>query len=59
MREKGYTIELMFRRYLTGATRSGKTFIMDLDSGVEYNPLLGESDSEEESSVLKIPLGAL
>lgn len=38
---------------------SGKTFKRDLDSVAEYNPLLGVFDSDEESSVLRTPVGAL
>ena len=49
----------MFRRDLTGTTRSGKTFKRDLDLGVEYSPLLGVSDSDKESGTLKTPQGVL
>lgn len=49
----------MFRRELLGTTRSGKTFRRDLDSGAEYNPLLGVPDSDEVSSILKTPQGVL
>ena len=49
----------MFRRDLTGATRSGKKFIRDLDSSTEYNPPLGTSDNDKECSVMRTPLGLL
>jgi len=58
MQEKGYAIDLMFRRYLTRTTRSGKTFRRDLNLGAKYNALLGASDSDEEESILKTPQGA-
>lgn len=49
----------MFRRDLTRATWSGRTFRRDLDSSDEYSHLLGASHSDEESSVLRTRLGAL
>lgn len=49
----------MFSQDLTGAMESGKPFRRNLDSGAEYSPLLGESDSDEESSGLKMPQYAL
>jgi len=40
-----------------GATRSGRPFRRDLDSSAEYSPLLGASNSDEESNGLKTPQG--
>lgn len=48
----------MFSRDLKGATRNGKPFRRNLDLGVEYSPLLGTFESDEESNSLKTPQGA-
>ena len=54
-----YYAKLLFRRYLMGATRSGKAFRRDLYPGDEYSPLLGASNSDKESIVVRTLLGAL
>jgi len=48
----------MFKIGSTEATRSGKQLRKDLDTIVEYTPLFGASDSEEESNTPKTTRGA-
>ena len=51
----------MFKRDSNGSMRSGRKFILDQDKFVEseYNPLLGESKSEEERSSPSTPRSAV
>ena len=55
-----YSFTLMSKRGQTGSMQSGKRFKVDLDKFIEseYDPLLGEFESEEERNNPSRPKGA-